>query len=273
MYNSMKKYLFTAALALLLTGTATAQNETVTVTVNDSVVVDTATHSIEGRLLDLDDIDDMDELMEWVKQRRNRRPWDANIDFAWGFHNWSKDRFDGLAGTDDDAAVRTSFNHIMLTFNYPVVSSKRVALYAGLGLEWDKYKFHRGDIHFDQTAEPYHLVNGTVANSESRLLTRYVILPIALKFDLGRHWKAEIAAIPSLHWSGSHTGLRRDITSGDDETNVKDFSINKYFNPYKIDARVSVQYRSVGVYFQASMLPAFKNSCDELFPVKFGIIL
>lgn len=224
--------------------------------------------------IDLDDFDadDVADLARKIKLRLNRRTWNPNIDFAWGFHNWAKERFNGLAGTDDDAAVRTSFNHILLTFNYPVVYSRRVALYVGLGMEWDKYKFHRGDIHFDQTTEPYHFVNGTVANSESRLLTRYVILPIAVKFDLGRHWKAEIAAIPGLHWSGSHTGLRRDITSGDDETNIKDYSVNKYIAPYKLDARIAVQYRSVGVYFQTAMLPAFKGSCEELFPVKFGII-
>lgn len=226
---------------------------------------------------DLDDLGDLDaddvaDLARKIKLRLNRRTWNPNIDFAWGFHNWGKERLNGFASTDDDAAVRTSFNHIILTFNYPVVYSRRVALYAGLGLEWDKYKFHRGDIHFDQTTEPYHFVNGTVANSESRLLTRYVIMPIEVKFDLGRHWKLGLAAIPGLHWSGSHTGLRRDITSGDDETNIKDFSVNPYIAPYKLDARIAVQYRSVGVYFQTSMLPAFKGNCDELFPVKFGII-
>lgn len=228
---------------------------------------------------DIDDLSDLDadalsDLVRKIKLRSTKHySWGANLDFAWGFHNWGTDRLNGLAGMDGDAAVRTSFNHILLTLNYPVVYSKHVALYAGLGLEWDKYKFHRGDIHFDLTAEPYHLANGTVANSESRLLTRYVILPIEVKFNLGRHWKLGLAAIPGLHWSGSHTGLRRDITSGDDEVNIKDYSINPYIRPYKLDARISLQYRSLGLYFQASMLPAFKGSCDELFPVKFGIIL
>lgn len=228
---------------------------------------------------DFDDLADLDadalsDIVRKIKLRSSKRySWGANLDFAWGFHNWGTDRLNGLAGMDGDAAVRTSFNHILLTLSYPVVYSKHVALYAGLGLEWDKYKFHRGDIHFDLTAEPYHLTNGTVANSESRLLTRYVILPIEVKFNLGRRWKLGLAAIPGLHWSGSHTGLRRDITSGDDEVNIKDYSINPYIRPYKLDARISLQYRSLGLYFQASMLPAFKGSCDELFPVKFGIIL
>jgi hypothetical protein len=235
--------------------------------------------STDDESIDLDDLTDLDaevlsDVVRKIKLHQSKHySWGSNLDFAWGFHNWSKDRFNGLAGTDGDAAVHTSFSHILLTFNYPVLYSRHVALYAGLGLEWDKYKFHRGDIHFDQTAEPYHFVNGPVANSESRLLTRYVILPIEVKFNLGHHWKLGLAAIPGLHWSGSHTGLRRDITSGLDETNIKDFSVNPYIATYKLDARIAVQYRSIGVYFQASMLPAFKGSCEELFPVKFGIII
>lgn len=230
---------------------------------------------IEFNINDLEDLDadEIVDLARKIRLRLGRRTWHTNIDFAWGFHNWSKDRFNGLAGTEDDAAVRTSMNHTLLTINYPIVYSRRVALYAGFGLEWDKYKFHRGDIHFDNTTQPYHLIDGFLPNSESRLLTRYVIVPITIKFDLGRHWKLELAAIPGLHWSGSHTGLRRDITSGDNETNIKDYTVNPYIAPYKLDARVSVKYRVFGLYFQTSMLSAFKGSCEELFPVKFGIIL
>ena len=85
--------------------------------------------------LDLDgisdlDVDDVADLVRAIKLRLNRRVWHNNIDFAWGFHNWGKDRFNGLAGTNDDAAVRSSMNHILLTFNRPIVYSKHVALYA-----------------------------------------------------------------------------------------------------------------------------------------------
>lgn len=275
----MKKTLLTLILALAATA-AGAQTDSVPAParVDSNVPAGIFNDSIDDDFdfsdYDYSDPEDVSAAVKKLREKISRgRTWSPGIDFAWGFHNWSPDRFNGFAGTDGDAAVRTSFNHILLTFNYPVACSHRVALFAGLGLEWDKYKFHRGDIHFDQTAEPYHFINGTVANSESRLLTRYVILPIEVKFDLGRHWKLGLAAIPGLHWSGSHTGLRRDIASGDDEVNTKDFSVNPYINPYKLDARIAVQYHSIGVYFQASMLPAFKSSCDDLFPVKFGIIL
>lgn len=265
-------------MALLLPLVANAQTDKPAAAVDTKAPADTTQFDCDCSTIDLDDFLDFDSAkmacyLNCSLQKVSNKGWLPDLTFAWGFHNWGTRRLNGLAGTSNDAAVRTSFNHILLSLSYPVLASKRVALYAGLGLEWDKYKFHRGDVHFDQTSSPYHFVNGTVANSESRLLTRYVIVPISLKFDLGRHWKLELTAIPGLHWSGSHTGLRRDITNGDNETNIKDFSVNNHINPYKLDGRIAVQYRSVGLYFQASALPAFRSDSERLFPVKFGIIL
>lgn len=216
------------------------------------------------------DTDALSDLNRWVR-RNSKRVWRTHIDFAWGFHNWGSDPFAGLAGMEGDAAVRTSFNHILLTLNFPVVTSRRMALFAGLGLEWDKYKFHSGEVLFDATADPHRLTLGSV-DAESRLLTRHFIVPISLCFNLGRQWKLDLAAIPGLHWSGSHTGLRRDYTEGDNESQVKDYTVNRHLNPFKLDARIAVRYRGIGLYFQAAMLPAFKSSCEDLYPVKFGII-
>ena len=279
----MKKVALFLTFAMLTALSARSQVEIIEVvaepesTASDSTIrVDTNLLEYGDDVLDLDKIEDLDDVMDWLKKKQvklSRRTWNPNLDLSLGFHNWGSERFNGLAGTDDDAAVRTSFNHIALSFDYPVVYSKRVALYVGLGMEWDKYKFHRSDIHFDQSSEPYHLVNGSIANSESRMLTRYVVLPISVKFNCGHHWFVELAAIPGLHWSGSHTGLRRDISDSNSETNIRDYSVNKYINPYKLDARITLRYRSVGLYFQAAMLSAFKSSCEELFPVKFGLIL
>ena len=44
-------------------------------------------------------------------------------------------------------------------------------------------------------------------------------------------------------------------------------------NPYHLDVRVAVQYKALGLYVQAATLPLLKDGCQELYPVKFGIIL
>jgi hypothetical protein len=181
--------------------------------------------------------------------------------------------FNGFGGVDGDAAVRTSFNNIQLSVDYPLVGTRHFGFYVGLGLEWDKYKFEANEVTLNTSTDPYAFADGGDQSCSSWLNTRYVVVPLTFRFDLWHDWSLTLSALPGIHWGGSHTGLRRDITSGDDEVNIKDYSINPYIRPYKLDARISLQYHSLGLYFQASMLPAFKGSCDELFPVKFGIIL
>lgn len=53
----------------------------------------------------------------------------------------------------------------------------------------------------------------------------------------------------------------------------KDYSVNRYFNPYTMDVRAAVHYKGIGLYVQSAMLPLLKDGCQELYPVKFGIIL
>lgn len=267
----MKHYITLIALMLPLVAVAqsgTPQDDTSSVAKTDC---DCSNYDWDD-YADLLDAEEAPCLYKCIKQRVSRDTWSTNLDFAWGFHNWGGTPFSGLGGMDGDAAVRTSFNHILLSLSYPVVISRRVALYAGLGLEWDKYKFHSGEVLFNSSLSPHRLTLGP-DDATSRLLTRYFIVPISLYFDLGSHWKIEIAALPGLHWSGSHTGLRRDYTEGDNERHVKDYSINRHLNPFKLDARLLVRYRAVGLYFQVATLPAFRNTCEELYPVKFGITL
>ena len=83
-------------------------------------------------------------------------------------------------------------------------------------------------------------------------------------------WHLELAALPGIGWTGNNTGLRRQYGNTNKE---KDYSINRSLAPYKLDVRASVMYKAIGVYFQVATLSAFGDYCQELFPVKFGIIL
>ena len=268
----MKK--FTLSLLLLLPLLAAAQTDTTEAADTTAVDCDCANSSWDD--WDWLDPEEFPCFYQCVKQKVSRGRWSTHLDFAWGFHNWGSSPLSGLAGSDGDAAVRTSFNHILLTLNFPVLISRRVALYAGLGLDWDKYKFHDGTVVFahsqaNPALQSRHLT--PVNSPESRLLTRYVVLPVSVCFDLGRHWKLELAAIPGLHWSGSHTGMRHDYSYEQEEFHIKDYHINRHINPFKLDTRVVVRYRSLGLYLQAAMLNAFRNTADELYPVNFAIIL
>ena len=196
---------------------------------------------------------------------------DVALNFAWGFHNWGSSQFNGFAGVDGPAAIRTSFNNIQLSVDYPFIGTRHFALYVGLGLEWDKYKFEAKDITFNTAVNPHGFSDGGDPSCTSWLNTRYVVLPLTLRFDLWHDWSLTLTALPGIHWSGSHTGLRRHYSTDLEDRTDYDCSINKHINPYKLDLRATLKYDLFGLYFQVPTMSTFRSSVQELYPIKFGL--
>ena len=196
---------------------------------------------------------------------------DVELHFAWGFHNWGSDMWSGFEGVDGDAAIRTSFNNIQLSVNYPLVGTRHLGLFVGLGLEWDRYKFTGNDVTFSTTTNPYTFVDGGDATCTSWLNTRYVVVPLTLKFYLWHDWSLSLSVLPGIHWSGSHTGLRREYDTDLEERTDYDQSVNKFINPYKLDLRATLSYESIGLYLQLPTLSTFRSTTQDLYPIKFGL--
>ena len=195
---------------------------------------------------------------------------DFSLRFAWGWHNWGNTPLGGFGGVQGPAELTTSMNNVQLEFNYSIIETSWMRLDAGLGMEWNKFKFTDSEVLWDATATPNAFAIGTDPNCTSRLKTRYVTIPVT--FSLGNRdgWHIELAALPGIGWTGNNTGLRHQYGNTNKE---KDFSINRSLAPYKLDVRAAVMYDGFGVYFQVATMSAFRNDCQELFPVKFGIIL
>lgn len=216
----------------------------------------------------------IDHSMAPQVQKEKKSIWrhrDVALNFAWGFHNWGTSQFNGFAGVDGPAAIRTSFNNIQLSVDYPFIGTRHFALYVGLGLEWDKYKFEAKDITFNTAVNPHGFSDGGNPSCTSWLNTRYVVLPLTLHIDLWNDWSISFSAIPGLHWGGSHTGIRRQYTSDLEDRTDYDCSINKHINPYKLDLRATLKYENFGLYFQVPTMSTFRSSVQELYPIKFGL--
>lgn len=218
------------------------------------------------------------DLARYAKKRANKHPWDTELDFAWGWNNWGDQIGSGFSSVDGAAGANTTFHNIQLAVNVPVVNVSGFALKAGVGLEWNRYVFSTPEVLFDPTANPMAFVAGTwgagVANTY--LKTCHVTVPIKLEFGNPDRWHFSITALPGLNWTGKNSGLRRhynEVEAVMSEHTDKDRSVNRYLNPYMFDVRVAVQYKCMGVYLQMSTLSAFKGGCQELYPIKFGIIL
>ena len=193
--------------------------------------------------------------------------------FAWGWHNWGDEMLSGFGGVEGPSEVQTSMSNMQLEFNFTLAENRWIGLSAGLGLEWNRYKFTGSEVLWDNTTAPYHLALGTDPNCTSSLKTRYVTLPLTIIIGDRDEWHLELAALPGIGWTGNNTGLRRQYGSGSGSRTDKDYTINRSLAPYKLDVRAAVMHDGIGVFFQVATLSAFKDGCQELFPVKFGIIL
>lgn len=221
---------------------------------------------------------DMATTLKTTTGKRNRHPWDTELDFAWGWNNWGSQIGSGFNGVDGAAGVNTTFHNIQLAVNVPVINVSGFALKAGLGLEWNRYVFNTPEVLFDPTADPMAFVSGTwgAGVASSYLKTCHVTVPVKLEFGNPDRWHVSLTALPGLNWTGKNSGLRRhynEVEAVMNEHTDKDRGVNRYLNPYMFDVRVAVQYSCMGVYLQLSTLSAFKNGCQELYPIKFGIIL
>jgi hypothetical protein len=207
--------------------------------------------------------------------KRNRHPWKTEIDLAFGWHNWGSELGSGFSGVEGAAAVNTNFHNIQLAVNIPVINVRGFAFKAGLGFDWDRYNFITPEVFFDAGANPMTFAAGTAGSAvaTSRLKTRHVVVPLKFEFGNRDKWRFSITALPGLNWSGNNTGLRRKVEVMGGTNKEKDYSVNRYFNAYSLDVRAAVQYGGIGLYVQTAMVPLLKDGCQELFPVKFGIIL
>ena len=201
--------------------------------------------------------------------KRYRR--EANITLDWGLHNWGSEPTSGFGGVQGDAAINTRPGNWQLALSFPFISTSHFGAYLGLGLEWDRFRFQGNDIYIGATS----FTDNATAGYTTSLRTRAVVLPVSLRFDLGhsRDWSLLLSALPGLYWTGSHTGLQRELETPTGKRNERDLSVNHHISPYKFDVRAMLLYDGIGIYTQISLTPLLKEGFDKLYPVRFGLAI
>lgn len=210
-------------------------------------------------------------------KNNKRHPWKTEYDFAWGWHNWGDQIGSGFSGLEGPAEAITNFRNLQLAINVPIVNTNGFALKVGVGVQWDKYRFATPEVFYDQSATHHGFNAGTwgSAVATTSLKARNVMLPVKFEFGNKHRWHFSLTAMPGFSWTGNNTGLRRhynEVEATMHEHTDKDYSINTHFNPYRLDVRAAVQYKSLGVYIQAATLPLLKDDSQKLYPIMFGFI-
>lgn len=219
------------------------------------------------------------------KKRRYSISDRTDFKFLWAFTNWGDQWYSGLMKMDGANNLRTSFSSYQLEEHFAVMMTRHWSLSLGIGYESDVYKMTNnyvsmgagGDLYVvDQTnLDAVSSLQGTSLDGwSSRLVTRYVSLPITLQYrDVGifKKFKMSLSVIPALGFNSSHTGLKHEYErKGRNFQDVED--ISTHINPYKVDVRLSFQRKWLGMFLQLPTMPLFIDNTVKVYPIKIGFV-
>jgi len=202
-----------------------------------------------------------------------------HLSFAWAFNNWGDSPLSGLNGMDDPYAIGTTFSSYQLAAMYTPLNVEHWAIGIGVGYESDIYRFSGNSyMSLGTTDDPAvsTFYNRNLGNAQwsSRLVARYITMPIALMYKPTRKFGIVLTAIPGLNYTSSNTGLKHKGKSFDDNAKMTDVEdVSRVMNPYKVDARLTLVFTNIGVFLQAPTMLVFKNMDRDVYPIKFGFIL
>lgn len=217
---------------------------------------------------------------EFAIGRKSKKP-NRGLEFnwSWGFNHWGDKPFGGM---DGDAEVTYSFLNLGYTLDYPLVNTPHFGLYAGFGVEVNRYHFREHLIcatptGFHQPSMMYPayatITTGTPDpnNWDSYFITAAIVVPITFSFE---PWKYDdfcirLTALPGINFNEY---LTQEYESKSIELTVRDKDGSKQVNPFVLDARLSLFYGSLGIYVQMATQRLFKSDFQDIYPVKFGLI-
>ena len=213
------------------------------------------------------------------KRVKNKASRDFEVNWSWGFNNWGDKPFGNI---DGDAEVTYSFLNVGFSLDYPLVNTPHFGLYAGLGVEVNRYHFREHLVcatptGFQQPSAMYPayatITTGTPDpnNWDSYFFTAAIVVPITFSFE---PWKYDdfcirLTALPGINVNGY---LSQEYESKSTNLTVRDKDVSKRLNPFVLDARLALFYSSIGVYVQMSTQKLFKSDFQDIYPVKFGLI-
>ncbi len=210
----------------------------------------------------------------------------TSFQFLWAFTNWGSQWYNGLMKLDGANNLYTSFSSYQLEEHFAVMMTKHWSLSVGVGYESDVYKMSNNYVGMGATGNFYtvdqagldavsELQGSTLDGWSSRLVTRYVSLPITLQYrDMGmlNKFKMSLSVIPALGFNSSHTGLKHEYErKGRNYQEVED--VSSFLNPYKIDVRLTFQRKGLGIFLQVPTMPLFIDSAVKVYPIKLGFML
>lgn len=215
-----------------------------------------------------------------IKNRKKRRFWNGEIDFAFSYGplSWSAMNSSDDLFASPEGAYGLKFwsgQRWMLGFYTTFLPDSWVSLYTGVLYQSDVFKF-RNNVIWDRENSNKMIISDDSKNS--KLVARYVSVPLIASLNIGKawnsSWKVDLGVIGGMNFRTSHTGFKTKYNQEGKHIEESYGTAYKNFNKFKLDAHIGVGWGAFQIYCEQALTPLFKDNTEkELYPFSFGIML
>lgn len=204
---------------------------------------------------------------------------DFGFQFGYGRLNWSNkvSNVDGLfASPQNQYSLRYGNSWTMgFRYGFKLGWNGRWKISTGIGYESNIFRFDNNVKLIDMgTEKRIGFETNPAIDAKSKLVARYVTLPLFVRFRAVKSLELHVGAIAGVNFKSSSTGFKRNYEALSGE--VKERWGTKYdnFKPLKLDLQAGFGWDIMNFYVKYSLTPMFKDNKEiEVYPFSAGISL
>lgn len=207
-------------------------------------------------------------------QKQDKDKLNFGLQLGYGITGWSNkvSSIDNLFTSPKGQYSLTYSDSWSLGFRYHYKLSKRWAISTGLGYESNIFRFENNVMLTDINGDKRIDFDLSPIETESKLVARYVTLPLFVKFKVHKSFNVHVGAIAGVNFRTSSTGFKRDYEIPNAEVEERWGKKYDNFKPLKLDVQAGFGWSSVNFYAKYSLIPLFKDNKEiEVYPFSVGV--
>ena len=194
----------------------------------------------------------------------------TNFAFGYSYLNWSNKDFFSTPSGNDPYSLKWSSRWDIL-WNCTLFPEHTVSITTGVGYQSNIFNFENGFYNYDFPTTPQ---TNNYSIEESKLVARYVTVPLLVNFKLHKKIRLHIGAIGGINYRCAHTGFKRSFIQNGELTEQYTGSAFNEFNTFKADAMFGIELDKTTFYVTHALVDMFKDSYKySAKPFSFGIMI
>ncbi len=207
-------------------------------------------------------------------QKQDKDKLNFSLQLGYGILGWSNrvSSIDNLFASPKGQYTLSYSDSWSLGFRYVYKLNKRWVISTGLGYESNIFRFENNVMLTDINGDKRIDFDLSPIETESKLVARYVTVPLFVKFKVYKSFNVHVGAIAGVNFRTSSTGFKRDYEIPNAEVEERWGTKYDNFKPLKLDVQAGFGWNSVNFYAKYSLIPLFKDNKEiELYPYSVGV--